>query len=277
VIEAILSPICRGNRLTDRILLSARNITERKLAEEALRQQTLELQARNEDLNAFAHTVAHDLKDPLVYVVGLAEILRETHSTLLPEKRHAHLQTIAEHGYRMSNIIDELLLLASIRKQHIDPKPIDMAYIVGQVKQRLVYMIEQSATELIVPSTWPKALGYSAWVEEVWTNYISNAIKYGGKPPRIELGADQPRQGTIRFWVRDNGPGLHSEERARLFTPFSQLERVRATGHGLGLSIVRRIMKKLGGEVGVESEIGVGSQFWFSLPENQPELGSPQA
>jgi signal transduction histidine kinase len=119
-------------------------------------------------------------------------------------------------------------------------------------------------------------------VEEVWVNYLSNAIKYGGQPPRVELGSslqDPPlagggptaqsapsETGWVRFWVRDNGLGLTPDEQGRLFTLFTRLEQTRVKGHGLGLSIVRRIVDKLGGEVGVESEIGEGSTFWFTLP-----------
>ncbi len=110
------------------------------------------------------------------------------------------------------------------------------------------------------------ALGYGPWVEEVWANYLSNAIQYGGRPPRVELGATEQADGMVRFWVRDNGPGLTPEEQARLFTPFTRLDQVRAKGHGLGLSIVRRIVEKLGGQVGVESEVGRGSVFTFTLP-----------
>ena len=113
---------------------------------------------------------------------------------------------------------------------------------------------------------WPIASGYAPWIEEVWVNYVSNAIKYGGRPPHIELGATRQANDTIRFWVRDNGGGLTLEEQSRLFTAFTRLHQARAKGHGLGLSIVKRIIEKLGGTVGVESEIGAGSTFYFILP-----------
>jgi signal transduction histidine kinase len=100
----------------------------------------------------------------------------------------------------------------------------------------------------------------------VWANYISNALKYGGRPPRLELGATDGADGTVRFWVRDNGYGLTTEEQARLFTPFTRLSKVSAQGHGLGLSIVRRIMERMGGKAGVESQQGLGSLFTFTLP-----------
>jgi two-component system sensor histidine kinase/response regulator len=132
-------------------------------------------------------------------------------------------------------------------------------------------MIAEYRAEVIIPEVWPVAVGYSPWVEEIWTNYVSNALKYGGDPPRVELGGaavDEPDR-QVRFWVRDNGAGLSPEDQARLFTPFAQIHRARAEGHGLGLSIVQRIVEKLGGQVGVESQVGQGSLFFFTLPSGE--------
>jgi signal transduction histidine kinase len=171
----------------------------------------------------------------------------------------------------MANIIDELLLLASARQvTDVGVSSLDMASIVDQVRQRLDYMIEEYQAEIVLPQAWPVSWGHGPWVEEVWTNYISNALKYGGQPPRVELGATEQEDGAIRFWVQDNGSGLTSEEQDRLFTPFTRLDQVRAKGHGLGLSIVRRIVERLGGQVGVESQVGQGSVFSFTLPAAPP-------
>ena len=114
----------------------------------------------------------------------------------------------------------------------------------------------------------PIAKGYAPWVEEVWANYLSNGLKYGDQPPRMELGATPQSGGMVRFWVQDHGPGLTPEAQAMLFTEFTRLSEIRAEGHGLGLSIVRRIMEKLGGQAGVESNgvSGQGSVFYFTLP-----------
>jgi signal transduction histidine kinase len=100
----------------------------------------------------------------------------------------------------------------------------------------------------------------------VWTNYISNGLKYGGQPPCLELGSSIEPDGMVRFWVRDNGRGLTVGAQKVLFTEFTRLEGMRVEGHGLGLSIVRRIMEKLGGRVGFESQVGQGSLFYFALP-----------
>jgi signal transduction histidine kinase len=150
---------------------------------------------------------------------------------------------------------------------------LDMTAIVTAAQDRLADLIIACQGEIILPPVWPMAVGYAPWIEEVWVNYLSNALKYGGNPPQIELGFDVAKEAVdqfpnfqIRFWVRDNGPGLTPEEQGRLFTSFTRLDQVRAKGHGLGLSIVRRIVEKLGGQVGVESEVGWGSTFWFTLP-----------
>jgi signal transduction histidine kinase len=232
----------------------------------ALRQHTLELEARNEELDAFAHTVAHDLKSPLGVITGLAGVLAEDHASMSSAELREYLDMIAQNGHKINRIIDELLLLAVVRKlEDVEVEPLDMASVVTESQQRMAHMIEESQAEVILPDVWPIVAGYGPWVEEVWANYLSNAIKYGGEPPQVELGATEQADGTVRFWVRDNGPGLTSEEQARLFTPFTRLDQVRTKGHGLGLSIVRRIVEKLGGRVGVESEVGRGSEFYFTL------------
>ncbi len=233
---------------------------------EALRQRTAELEARNEDLDAFAHTVAHDLKNPLALVVGLAEVLGEGYGTMSGEEQRRYLRKIARNGRSMSNIIDELLLLAGVRQMEVEMRPLDMASIVTEAQRRLAHMIEDRQAEITLPETWPVAVGYGPWVEEVWINYLSNALKYGGQPPRVELDATVQPDGAICFRVRDNGPGFPPDAQARLFTPFTRFDQIRTRGYGLGLSIVRRIVEKLGGKAEGESEVGQGSVFTFTLP-----------
>lgn len=254
-------------RLKENNRLLLREVAERKRIEKVLRQQTQELEIRNEELDAFAHTVAHDLKEPLAVLMGYSEVLKAAYIKASKVELDTCVQGIARSALKMGSIISELLLLASVRQMdEIEVTPLEMGSFIDEIKVRLGDMIASRNAELIVPATWPIATGYGPWVEEVWVNYVSNAIKYGGRPPRIELGATRLDGDMVRFWVRDNGPGLTEEERARLFTPFTRLNQVRAKGHGLGLSIVRRIVERLGGEVGVESEPGRGSVFYFTLP-----------
>jgi two-component system sensor histidine kinase/response regulator len=232
-----------------------------------LRRLNADLRSRNEELDAFAHTVAHDLKSPLVNLIGYAELLEEDHGDTLDPEIVTCLQSIAKNGRKMDNIIEELLLLAGLRQtESVDIEAVNMSAILKEVQERLADLVRSHQAEIVMPDSWPPALGYGPWIEEVWANYISNAIKYGGRPPRVELGASDVTEGYVRFWVRDNGFGMTDDERARLFQPFTRLDQVRAKGYGLGLSIVRRIMERLAGQVGVESQLGVGSTFSFDLP-----------
>jgi len=231
-------------------------------SEEQLRQQTEELQARNEELDAFAHTVAHDLKNPLATLIVAVDTLSDL--KVPPEEWEDYAEEIIATAYHMDSIIDNLLLLAEVRKNDVALEAIDMAEVVTYVRQRLGKLISQTQAKIEAPDSWPIALGYAPWVEEVLANYVSNAIKYGGQPPLIQLGADVDLDGCLRFWVQDNGYGISLDKQAELFKPLSRLDQ-RGKGHGLGLSIVRRVVERMGGQTGVESAPGKGSRFYFTL------------
>ncbi len=221
------------------------------------------------ELDAFASTVAHDLKEPLAVLTGFATLIQHDRLGLSEAQIDEYLQIIAHTGAKMINIIDELLLLSQMRHLETVPMhPLDMGVIIHEALLRLQFMIEQYGAQIVLPDApWPLAYGYGPWVEEVWVNYISNAIKYGGKPPRIELGATVDADNDhVCFWVRDNGRGISPDALQQVFTPFTRLDHLRAKGHGLGLSIVQRIVTKLGGSVSVDSQSGAGSTFKFSLP-----------
>ncbi len=230
-----------------------------------LETKNAELEAKNAELDAFSHTVAHDLKNPLGYLVSISDFLREEYLEKLDTLGRQSLQHIFKSSKKMIEIVNALLLLTTVSKQDVELTPLNMGDIIYRAQERLVFLLKQSQGEIITQKEWPVVLGYAAWVEEIWVNYLSNGLKYSGQPPRLELGATKSGD-IIRFWVRDNGPGLSQEAIAKLFTPFTRLHKATVEeGHGLGLSIVQRIVKKLGGEVGVESQLGVGSVFYFTL------------
>jgi len=245
-------------------------INVRKEVEKSLHQRTIELEKRNKELDAFARTVAHDLKNPLNGIVGFVELVLEEGvlGSPLASESIQHLRWVAKAGEKMLSIVDALLLLAGASKRgKIEIRPLDMSQIMAQViQQRLAQMVERYRGQIKLPEKWPIALGYAPWIEEIWVNYLSNGLKYGGNPPQLELGANTQNNGMIRFWVRDNGPGLSLEAQGRLFMPFTRLHKERAEGHGLGLVIVQQVMEKLGGQVGVESHEGEGCLFYFTLP-----------
>jgi signal transduction histidine kinase len=223
------------------------------------------LQARNEELTAYAHTVAHNLKNPLSVLVITSDLLTDI-PDLPRNELNEYLDQIRSVAYEMNSIIDNLLLLSEARQGHVETQSLDMAAILASIRNRLGFMIKARRAHLHMPETWPVATGYAPWIEEVWANYLSNALKYGGDPPQVELGAEPWPGGMLRFWVRDHGPGIPQEAQRRLFTPFTQVGPSHSGGHGLGLAIVLQIVEKLGGQVGIESEPGHGSLFFFTLP-----------
>jgi PAS domain S-box-containing protein len=269
-----ISPLdVRSRRPTGHLIL-LRDITRRVRAEASLRYHMDELTTRNEQLDAFAHTVAHDIKSPMATVISYADMLQGFFRTMPDDELEEHLRAIFNTSTRVTHIVDALLLLARVsRQEEVDVDVLDMGHILDRTIARLSGVIEQSGAKVVRPQGWPPVLGHVLWVEQVWTNYISNAIKYGGDPPALVLGYDEltdeesgDGRSFVRFWVRDNSEGLSEGQRSKLFTPFTRLHTSRAKGHGLGLTIVRRIVTRLGGEVGVDPVAAGGSCFWFTLP-----------
>jgi len=241
-------------------------LAERKQAEEYLLAANTALKERNEDLDAFAHTVAHDLKNPMGIIVGFTELLLTSHASLTEDHLQSVLQAMANSAQKANSIIDSLLLLASVHRQDVAVGPVVMSEVVAEALYRLANAAAGAQVEVREPETWPLVLAYAPWVEEVWVNYLSNALKYGGRPSQVVVSCRRLPDGQVRFAVADNGPGLTAVQQSQLFTQFERLGKQNVQGHGLGLSIVSRIVEKLGGCVGVESELGQGSVFYFTLP-----------
>ncbi len=221
------------------------------------------------ELSTFAQTVAHGLKSPLTLIRVSAEVLATEGPVGAESEFYPYLDTVLRGERVMRNMIQELLLLAGVSQQQIEVRPLAMEGIVKSALERMSMMARDYGAVISVAQQWPAAWGYGPWVEEIWVNYISNAIKYGGTPPHLKLGATEESVGWVHFWVRDNGCGLSEEEQKLLFRPFKRLTSRSVSGEGLGLSIVAQIMDKLGGQVTVRSLPEGGSEFGFVLPAMQ--------
>lgn len=264
----------RSGRLQGYVIV-LRDVSARKTAEEIVGRYATELEARNHELDAFSHTVAHDLKSPLSNMIGFSLLLlNQSEEHMNFKTLRSDLHRIVQAGYKMTEIIDGLLLLSQLRDTHIVTEQVDMNSVVRAAVERFHVDIERRDVEVEIAEPLPPVSGHTLWLEEVFANLISNAVKYIGHDnpaPRISVqGFDLG--GMIRYEVQDNGIGIQPEDRVRLFEMFTRFHKDETTGLGLGLSIVLRIVKKLGGEVGVESEPGVGSTFWFTLPAEAPTL-----
>jgi signal transduction histidine kinase len=249
-------------------LVQVNDVTSLKLTEGRLKAEVEERGRLIQDLDAFAHTVAHDLRSSLGSVYASSEIMeecvREGNTELLPE----FASLIKAAAQKAMHLTQELLILATVSHQEIEKKPLDMQRIVLEAQKQIKELIEKSNAKITLVKDWPEALGYAPWVEEIWMNYLTNAIKYGGTPPVVTAGAVATPDKTVKFWVKDNGDGIPPEKQHLLFQKYMRLEPGKAEGYGLGLSIVKRIIEKLGGKAGLESTCtkGEGSLFWFELP-----------
>ncbi len=243
--------------------------------QQQLKIQTQALEKRNLELDAFAHTVAHDLKNPLSIVLSCKKLLYSTLPEELKQDENIAyaISLILRAGQKMEAIIKGLLLLAGVsqtdsQQNRLQHSFINMRQLVEQtLEQQLITLIQQTQGQIIIDDNLPNIHSYAPWLEEVWANYLSNGLKYGGTPPVLRVGGEKLAQNKIRFWVKDNGQGLNHSAQQRIFTPFTRLHQniQRSDSDGLGLSIVQQIIHKLGGEVGVNSQVGQGSTFYFIL------------
>ncbi len=264
----------QSNQVNGRLIL-LNDITAQVMAEKEIKDTnsvlTKEIQEKEkliDDLDAFSHTVAHDLKNMLGAIVSASEFIHTDFDSLPKETILEIVDLIYNSANKTLHVTTELLTLATVRQQEIKMVGIDMQNVVLDSVSRLKAMIQSNEASVGFPDEWPVVFGYGAWLEEVWVNYISNGIKYGGTPALLQIGAEILPGNRVKYWIKDNGKGLSSVEIAQLFSKFTRLDPIRAEGHGLGLSIVKRIIEKLNGEVGVESANipGEGSLFYFILP-----------
>ncbi|RKZ54198.1 MAG: hybrid sensor histidine kinase/response regulator [Candidatus Parabeggiatoa sp. nov. 3] len=253
----------------------ARQQTQQLLKHTLLSQdEGTELEKCQRALALFIRTVANDLKTPLNSIITdsirLEKESSPTRALRLDTQSFKTLKKLQETGQQADNTVDALLLLAGLfREEEVKLELLEMSDIVSIViEKRLAILIKHSQAQIKLAEIWPTVPGVRLWLEEIWMNYISNALKYGGKPPHLELGANPSPPDRVRFWIRDKGEGLTQKEQDQLFTtPFNfQLHQLEIKEGGFGLSMVQHLVKQLGGEVGVESQKGKGSLFYFILP-----------
>lgn len=270
-----ISPIYSRDKKVAGNLLIFHDITDMKQTEDKLKEANKKLvkeikQRENliDDLDSFAHTVAHDLKNSLGSIVASCDVMQEGLKDNETELVTEIAGLIKSSASKTLKITQELLILATVSHQEISKSELNMKEIFREATLQLQELILSKNVKIIEPETWPAAIGYASWVEEIWTNYLSNAIKYGGTPPEIAVGANKLENNRIRFWIKDNGDGIKQEQQPKLFRKYIRLDPKKADGYGLGLSIIKRIAEKLDGTVGVEStgEPGKGSTFYFELP-----------
>lgn len=263
--EVVVSPIRDNSGEPVRILSLSRDITERKVAEQERERLTAELQRSNEDLSQFAHTVAHDLQTPLRGVTVFAQLLHRHAAERLTGKDGEFLEHIVTSARRMAELVQGLLRFAQIGQGQIERKPVDMNATLHAALQSVQLQIDEQAA-VINARELPAVMGDSVQLSQLLQNLISNAIKYHrpGVPPEVEISASQDGAYYL-FSVCDNGEGIATEHLKTVFEPLKRFHDGDVSGSGLGLAVCHRIIARHGGRIWVESQVGHGSCFYFTL------------
>jgi PAS domain S-box-containing protein len=266
------------------------DITDRKQAEEKLREaertlaslnadleqrvldRTAQLDAANKELEAFAYSVSHDLRAPLRHISGFSELLAARSADVLDDRGRHYLETITASVGQMGVLIDDLLQFSRTGRTELQIAEVDMQEVVREALESLQHETAGREIEWSIGAL-PAVVGDHALLRQVWANLLGNAVKYsrGRTPARIEVGfRDVDEADENVFWVRDNGVGFDMKYAHKLFGVFQRLHTAAEfEGTGIGLANVQRIINRLGGRVWAEAEIDKGAVFCFSLPRRR--------
>lgn len=249
--------------LADTTAVALENARVYEELEQRVVERTNQLTQANQELEAFARTVAHDLRAPLNAVIGFAELLAQPET---PADQTADFaQEIVGAGRRMTKLIDSLLSFARVKDSSMHRVPLDLSQLMAQVaaELRVPSKVELRITPKLTARADPELLAVAL------TNLLSNALKYSSKSaaPRVEFSCSM-REGEPVFCIRDNGVGFDPAQYDRLFTPFERLHRSSDfAGTGVGLATVERVIRRHGGRIWAESAPGTGATFFFTLPD----------
>ena len=243
------------------------DVTERKRAEEERERLLAEIAAKNQELESFVYTISHDLRAPLVSMDGFYSLLKRESQDQLGEQGQHYLERIRANVAHMNTLVTELLDLSRIGRVVGPEEEIDVGVLLKEIEEGLALKLEQEGVEFIVQQPLPAVRGDRGRIRQVFANLIENAVKFRSleRGLRIEVGCEEER-GFYRFHVRDNGIGILPQYQEQIFEPFRQLDRG-IEGVGMGLALVKRIVAYHRGRFWVESELGKGSTFYFTIPD----------
>jgi len=255
-------------------------ISERKRTEKALIENEKKLEVtlaeladKNTELETFVYTVSHDLKTPIVTIEGFIGALREDFGDLIDENAEKYLNYMSDASRKMEVLINDLLYLSRIGRLPERKGEFSFDDLMKKVLKTLQPHIDESGVTLNVEKGLPLIYGEIERLGQVIENLLSNAVKYMGKEnpaPRIDVGVME-QGGQIVFFVRDNGIGIEKHYYPKIFEIFQRLPSGKKIGEGtgVGLTIVKRIIEHHGGKIWLESELGKGTTFFFTLKDKE--------
>jgi PAS domain S-box-containing protein len=252
----------------------SRDVTDRKQAEEALKEKTEELARSNRDLEQFAYVASHDLQEPLRMVTSYVQLLARRYKGKLDSDADEFIGFAEGGAIRMWNLINALLAYSRVGMRGTQLEPTDCETAISQSLNNLKVAIEENGA-VVTHDSLPMVMADNSQLVQLFQNLIGNAIKFRGKePPRVHVSAGRNGNGWV-FSVRDNGIGIAPEYAERIFIIFQRLHGLEEyPGTGIGLAICQKIVEQHGGRIWVESEVGKGATFYFNLPGSEAEQAS---
>ncbi len=240
------------------------DLSERKQTENALRKTSEELMEKVGELEAFSYSVSHDMRQPLRAMQGYARILLEDYGDKLDAEPKLYLDRIVSSANRLDRLIQDVLTYSQLSRIQNGAVTLDLDKIVREMVE--AYPGLREANIEIIPSG-AQVRGYEVALAQCISNLLGNAIKFvpKGHAPRVKVWTESA-EGRLRLWVEDNGIGILPKDQRRIFDIFSRVHsNADYEGTGIGLCMVKKAVEKMGGRVGVESELGQGSRFWIEL------------
>jgi signal transduction histidine kinase len=230
--------------------------------------RTSELTATNSQLEAFVHSIAHDLRAPVRAMQGFTAMLVEGAGASLNEAGRNYAERINKSAQFMDAMLIDLLAFSRISHEHVKLTPTNLKPFVESVLSRVQTDIQEKRARVESPGPWPVVLAHQPTLAQVLFNLVSNALKFvvTDVPPVVRLWAEEKGE-FVRVWVEDNGPGIAPDHQDQIFKLFTRLDGEKYPGTGIGLAIVQKGVERMGGRAGVESAAGQGSRFWFELPK----------
>jgi len=250
---------------------------QRQEAERQIEKFNIELQQRNDEMQQFIYTVSHDLKSPIVTCTGFLGMMREEIAAGHFDGLEDSIRRVERAAQRMYQSIEDLLELSRLGRMPNEPRPVDTDAVVRELIEELAPRIRPRGLTVRVQSTLPSIVADPARLTVAFENLLTNAIKYGC--PRagmaVQVGAVKV-DAEVRFYVRDEGPGIAPAYHRKVFGLFQRLD-ARQEGTGVGLTIVQRIVEIHGGRVWIDSQPGQGACFWIAFPATPLAKSCPDA
>ncbi len=248
-------------------VVTFRDVSDRRQAEQALEQRTQELVRSNAELEQFAYVASHDLQEPLRAIVSYLQLIERRYKGSLDERADRYIGHAVDGARRMQVLINELLTYSRVGRRGEAFAPTDCEAVLERALANLRATIAESEA-VVTHDPLPTVEGDPTQLVQLFQNLIGNAIKFRGtEPPRVHIGAER-HDGEWRFTVRDNGIGIAPEYHERVFVIFQRLHgRDEYAGTGIGLAICKKIVERHGGRIGIESAPGEGTTFWFTIPD----------